>query len=134
MQHEPDRAIGVGLDLDKVISAAERSDLSVRALARGAQDGIVLATVIPPVAEGRAVLTHLEAPLFGVAARRLSNRDAPVDAFERLADALRRCVGNSERRLRGDHPAANVDSHRVRHDGRPSREHAADRPDEQRRP
>src|SRR2546423_14384705 len=88
------------------------------------QHQIVLSAVVPPIAQGDAVLTCLEASLLLIATRGLSDGDTLVDAGERLAYALRRDPRDIDGRPRRDHPAADVDSDRVRNDRTVGREHA----------
>src|SRR5438477_5266972 len=88
-----------------MVAAPGSADLAVRALARTAQHWIVLSAVVPPVAQGDAVLTRLEASLLLIATRGLSDGDALVDAGESLAYALGRDPRDVDSRPRGDHPA-----------------------------
>ena len=110
-----------------MVAPAERADLPIGAFACLAQDRVVLPAMVPPLADRDTVLARREAPLLRVATGRLTDGHAPVDAGERVADALRCDLVKTERRLRGDDSAADVDPDGVRHDGTVGREHASDR-------
>ena len=117
VQRRPHRVRFVGRELDEVVAAAERAELQL------------------PVRIDRAVVARgerlelLDAPRGAVAERSVvvagAHRNAPLDAR-----ANRRRVGDvvaRQRRLDGDHPAADVDADRRRDDRALCGQHRTDR-------
>jgi hypothetical protein len=127
VEHEPDITVGVDLDLKEMIRPTKRPELPVGSLADPRALAVDGASRLVPLAEDCAVLSTLVTPSSLVTALRKSHRDPAVDPLACFADRPGAELACSQRRLRRDHPATDVDAHGVRDDGVLGREHGADR-------